>query len=179
MQKALDVITIGRAGVDLYGAQVGGRLGLRSGLITRGGTSTAESTSCRKATANIRSMAAVDQSGHKPSRTLSAIASLVKPGRLEDDTTCVGSAPWSVHRILLRGGLLMYPSTSDAKPGKLRLLYEANPMSMILEAAGGLAFDGGKRILAIDPTGIHQRVGVIMDSRTEVSEVRGYLADQT
>ncbi|WP_170985996.1 class 1 fructose-bisphosphatase [Rhizobium sp. AU243] len=91
----------------------------------------------------------------------------------------VGSMVAEVHRILLRGGLFMYPSTSDVKPGKLRLLYEANPMSMILEAAGGLAFDGGKRILDIDPTGIHQRVGVIMGSRTEVSEVRGYFADQT
>ena len=81
-----------------------------------------------------------------------------------------------VHRILLRGGVFMYPrDTRDGgKPGRLRLLYEANPMSMIIEQAGGLASTGRERLLALEPTHIHQRVPVILGSREEVERVVRY-----
>ncbi len=81
-----------------------------------------------------------------------------------------------VHRILLRGGLLMYPrdTRDDGKPGRLRLLYEANPMSMIIEQAGGLASTGRERLLTLAPTDIHQRVPVILGSREEVERLVRY-----
>jgi len=69
-----------------------------------------------------------------------------------------------VHRILTRGGLFMYPrdSREPEKPGKLRLMYEANPMSFIIEQAGGMATNGHQRILDIQPTSLHQRVAVFL-----------------
>jgi fructose-1,6-bisphosphatase I len=80
------------------------------------------------------------------------------------------------HRILVRGGVFMYPrDTRDpGKPGKLRLMYEANPMAMIVEQAGGVASTGRQRILDIQPTALHQRVPVILGSRNEVERVVGY-----
>jgi fructose-1,6-bisphosphatase I len=81
-----------------------------------------------------------------------------------------------VHRILTRGGIFMYPrDTKDpAKPGRLRLMYEANPMALIVEQAGGAASTGYERILDIQPEGLHQRVPVILGSRNEVEVVVGY-----
>ena len=81
-----------------------------------------------------------------------------------------------VHRILTRGGIFMYPwdSRDPSKPGKLRLMYEANPMSMIVEAAGGMSITGTERILEIRPEGIHQRVPVILGSKEEVERVAQY-----
>lgn len=81
-----------------------------------------------------------------------------------------------VHRILLRGGLFMYPrDTRDvSKPGRLRLLYEANPMAMIIEQAGGAASTGRERILTLEPTHIHQRIPVILGSSEEVERLVGY-----
>lgn len=75
-----------------------------------------------------------------------------------------------VHRILMRGGIFSYPNDSrdPKKPGKLRLLYEANPMAFLIEQAGGLAYAGDKRIMEILPTEIHQRVPVVMGSKEEV-----------
>ncbi|MAB98976.1 MAG: class 1 fructose-bisphosphatase [Pseudomonadaceae bacterium] len=80
-----------------------------------------------------------------------------------------------VHRILTRGGLFMYPRDNrDDKPGKLRLMYEANPMAFIIEQAGGVATDGNQRILDIQPTSLHQRVPVFLGSKEEVERVTAY-----
>ncbi|WDR04384.1 fructose-1,6-bisphosphatase [Devosia algicola] len=85
----------------------------------------------------------------------------------------VGSMVADIHRILMRGGIFLYPldSETSAKGGRLRLLYEANPMSMLLEAAGGAASTGHGRILDVIPTDIHQRVPVIMGSSEEVARL--------
>jgi len=81
-----------------------------------------------------------------------------------------------VHRILTRGGIFMYPrdAREPDKAGKLRLMYEANPMSMIIEQAGGAATTGTQRILEIQPQSLHQRVPVFLGSKEEVERVTGY-----
>ncbi|MBX3690173.1 class 1 fructose-bisphosphatase [Dokdonella sp.] len=88
----------------------------------------------------------------------------------------VASMVADVHRILTRGGIFIYPrDLKDAsKPGKLRLMYEANPMAMIVEQAGGAATTGRKRILDIEPTQLHQRVPVFLGSKNEVERVTAY-----
>lgn len=88
----------------------------------------------------------------------------------------VGSMVADVYRLLTRGGIFMYPrDTRDpAKPGKLRLMYEANPIGYVVEQAGGGASTGHERILDLQPEKIHQRVAVIMGSREEVDRVTGY-----
>ena len=75
-----------------------------------------------------------------------------------------------VHRTLLKGGVFLYPPTSDKPEGKLRLMYEANPMSMIIEQAGGRSISGENRILDIVPSGLHQRTGLILGSKDQVDE---------
>ncbi len=87
----------------------------------------------------------------------------------------IASMVADVHRILNRGGIFMYPADArdPDKPGKLRLMYEANPMSLIIEQAGGAASDGHQRILSIQPTGLHQRVAVFLGSKNEVERVTG------
>ena len=91
----------------------------------------------------------------------------------------IASLVAEVHRILVRGGLFMYPrDTKDpSKPGRLRLLYEANPMAMVIEQAGGLASTGRGRILEVEPTGLHQRAPVILGSREEVERIERYHRD--
>lgn len=81
-----------------------------------------------------------------------------------------------IHRVLTRGGIFTYPFDyrEPNKPGKLRLLYEANPMSFLIEQAGGLAWAPDKRIMEIMPTEIHQRVPVIMGSKEEVEVCLDY-----
>ena len=81
-----------------------------------------------------------------------------------------------VHRILMRGGLFMYPKDSKdpAKAGRLRLLYEANPMAYLVEQAGGAASAGRARILEVAPEGLHQRVPVILGSKEEVERIARY-----
>jgi fructose-1,6-bisphosphatase I len=88
----------------------------------------------------------------------------------------VASMVADVHRILTRGGIFMYPwdSREPEKPGKLRLMYEANPMGWLIEQAGGMATDGRQRILDVVPTKLHQRVSVILGSKNEVERVTGY-----
>ncbi|AIO65187.1 class 1 fructose-bisphosphatase [Burkholderia oklahomensis] len=91
----------------------------------------------------------------------------------------IASMVADVHRILNRGGIFMYPAdkrTPD-RPGKLRLMYEANPMSFIVEQAGGAATTGLQRILDVQPTGLHQRVPVILGSKNEVERVTRYHQD--
>jgi len=82
----------------------------------------------------------------------------------------IASMVADVHRILSRGGVFMYPwdKREPGKPGKLRLMYEANPMSMLVEQAGGKAFDGEQQILDVQPTDLHQRVSVMLGSKEEV-----------
>jgi len=88
----------------------------------------------------------------------------------------IASMVAEVHRILVRGGLFMYPKdTKDpGKPGRLRLLYEANPMAMLVEQAGGLASTGRARLLDVVPQDLHQRVPVILGSRNEVERIERY-----
>jgi len=85
----------------------------------------------------------------------------------------VASMVADVHRILTRGGVFMYPwdKREPNKPGKLRLMYEANPMGWLVEQAGGMATDGKQRILDIQPTLLHQRVSVFLGSKNEVARV--------
>jgi len=86
----------------------------------------------------------------------------------------VASMVAEVHRILVRGGVFMYPSDNKSKSGKLRLMYEANPMSFIIEQAGGAATTGLQRILEVKPSGIHQRVPVMMGCKREVERIIKY-----
>lgn len=90
------------------------------------------------------------------------------------NTRWVAAMVGDVHRILCRGGIFTYPfDTKDPnKAGKLRLMYEANPMSLLIEHAGGGATDAIKRILDIEPTDIHQRVPVVLGSKNEVDYVK-------
>ncbi len=90
----------------------------------------------------------------------------------------IASMVAEVHRILTRGGVFMYPLDSKMKSkglgGKLRLMYEASPMSLIVEQAGGMSSTGRERILDIKPTGLHQRVPVILGSRNEILRIDDY-----
>jgi fructose-1,6-bisphosphatase I len=88
----------------------------------------------------------------------------------------VASMVADVHRIMTRGGIFMYPIDSKLKAqgGKLRLMYEANPMAMLIEQAGGAATTGYQRILDIVPEKLHQRVPVILGSKNEVVRATGY-----
>ena len=97
------------------------------------------------------------------------------------NTRWVAAMVGDVHRILCRGGLFTYPfDTKDAnKAGKLRLMYEANPMSLLIERAGGAATDAVNRILDIAPTDIHQRVPVVLGSKNEVEYVKSLHVNYT
>ena len=87
-----------------------------------------------------------------------------------------GAMVADVHRILLKGGVFLYPPTKKAPEGKLRLMYEANPMAMIIEQAGGKTFAGcGQRVMDIEPTAIHQRTPVILGATDQVALVLAHL----
>jgi fructose-1,6-bisphosphatase I len=88
----------------------------------------------------------------------------------------IGSLVADFHRTLLKGGVFLYPPTDKAPVGKLRLLYEANPLAMIAEQAGGAAVAGAGRILEIVPTQIHQRTPLIVGSRVEVEALQRAVA---
>jgi fructose-1,6-bisphosphatase I len=90
----------------------------------------------------------------------------------------VASMVAEVHRILSRGGVFLYPwdKREPEKPGKLRLMYEANPMAWLVEQAGGTATNGKQRILDIQPKALHERVSVILGAKNEVDRVTGYHA---
>jgi len=92
----------------------------------------------------------------------------------------IASMVADVHRILTRGGVFMYPwdKREPGKAGKLRLMYEANPMSWLIEQAGGASTNGKQRILDIQPTELHQRVSVILGSKNEVERVTSYHAQK-
>jgi fructose-1,6-bisphosphatase I len=86
----------------------------------------------------------------------------------------VASMVADVFRVLSRGGIFMYPRDAKLKDGRLRLMYEANPMSFIVEQAGGAATDGTTRILDLQPKALHQRCAVILGSKNEVERVTSY-----
>ena len=88
-----------------------------------------------------------------------------------------GAMVADVHRTLMKGGVFLYPPTAKNPSGKLRLMYEANPMAMIVEQAGGKAYSGLTRTMEVEPTQIHQRVPVILGSASEVDTVLRHLAD--
>jgi fructose-1,6-bisphosphatase I len=81
-----------------------------------------------------------------------------------------------VHRILCRGGVFLYPwdAREPDKPGKLRLMYEANPMAFLVEQAGGAATNGRQRIMDLMPAKLHERVSVILGSKNEVERATAY-----
>jgi fructose-1,6-bisphosphatase I len=88
----------------------------------------------------------------------------------------IASMVAEVHRILTRGGVFMYPMDEKLreKGGKLRLMYEANPMAFIVEQAGGAATTGRERIMDLQPQSIHQRVPVVLGSKNEVDVITSY-----
>ena len=84
----------------------------------------------------------------------------------------IGSLVADFHRTLLKGGVFLYPPTKKAPKGKLRLLYEANPLAMIAEQAGGAAVNGATRILEVKAEGIHERTALVIGSRCEVEALQ-------
>ena len=89
----------------------------------------------------------------------------------------IASMVADVYRVLSRGGVFLYPSDSRYPQGRLRLMYEAMPMALIVEQAGGAATDGRTRLLDIVPSALHQRVPVVLGSRHEVERLATYHAD--
>ena len=106
-----------------------------------------------------------------------------KPGPRGKDFNMrwIASMVAEAHRILMRGGVFMYPrDTKDsAKPGRLRLLYEANPVGFIVEQAGGRASTGRVPMLEVQPTSLHQRIGLVFGSRNEVERIERYHTEPT
>jgi fructose-1,6-bisphosphatase I len=88
----------------------------------------------------------------------------------------IGSLVADFHRTLLKGGIFLYPPTRPYPKGKLRLMYEANPIAFLAEQAGGAATDGGQRILDVQPTSLHQRTPLLVGSRAEMDLLRTMLA---
>lgn len=87
----------------------------------------------------------------------------------------VGSMVADVHRTLIKGGVFIYPATSKSPEGKLRLMYEGNPMAFVMEQAGGAGSVGAGRILDVEPQGLHARTPVILGSKNEVEQVTSRL----
>src|ERR1700748_2124894 len=81
----------------------------------------------------------------------------------------IGSMVADLHRTIIKGGIFIYPGDKKSPKGKLRLQYECNPLSFIIEAAGGLSTDGHQRILDITPTELHQRVPIYIGSKNMVN----------
>ena len=91
----------------------------------------------------------------------------------------IASMVAEAHRILMRGGVFLYPrDTKDkAKPGRLRLLYEANPIGMLMEQAGGRASTGEMPMMGVQPSSLHQRIGLVFGSKNEVQRIERYHAE--
>ncbi|MET0025204.1 MAG: class 1 fructose-bisphosphatase [Sedimenticola sp.] len=110
-----------------------------------------------------------------------ALAGKTGPRGEDFNMRWIASMVAEVHRILTRGGIFMYPIDAKMKAsgteGKLRLMYEANPMSMIIEQAGGASSTGRERIMELKPKALHQRVPVILGSKNEVERVVQYHAE--
>lgn len=93
----------------------------------------------------------------------------------------IASMVAEAHRILMRGGVFMYPrdNKDPSKAGRLRLLYEANPIGMIMEQAGGRASTGREPMLSVSPSGLHQRIGLVFGSKNEVERIERYHSEPT
>lgn len=87
----------------------------------------------------------------------------------------IGSMVADFHRTLLKGGVFLYPPTDQNRDGKLRLLYEANPIAFLAEQAGGTAIDGARRVLDIQPESIHQRTPLVVGSRVELADFERFV----
>jgi fructose-1,6-bisphosphatase I len=87
----------------------------------------------------------------------------------------IGSMVGDIHRNLIKGGIFMYPGTLTKPLGKLRLLYECNPMAFIMEVAGGLATDGTRRVLEVEPTSLHQRSPLFLGSKHMMEDLKRFL----
>jgi fructose-1,6-bisphosphatase I len=90
----------------------------------------------------------------------------------------VGSLVADAHRTLIKGGIFAYPADTKSKNGKLRLLYEANPMAYLFEQAGGGATNGTERILDIVPSELHQRTPLVIGSKDDVAAFRQFMVGQ-
>ncbi|SMC42278.1 class 1 fructose-bisphosphatase [Pedobacter africanus] len=108
----------------------------------------------------------------------------IKYAQVEDKAThrpytsrYIGSMVGDIHRNLIKGGIYIYPTTSSSPNGKLRLLYECNPMAFIVEQAGGVASDGFNRILEIEPTELHQRTSIFIGSPAMVKVAEDLMAE--
>jgi fructose-1,6-bisphosphatase I/sedoheptulose-1,7-bisphosphatase len=106
-------------------------------------------------------------------------AGMSGPRRKDFNMRWVASLVAETHRILTRGGVFLYPrdSRDPAKPGRLRLLYEANPMAFLIEQAGGAASTGRGRLLDVVPTDVHQRIAFVFGAREEVQLIESYHGD--
>ena len=93
----------------------------------------------------------------------------------------IASMVAEAHRILMRGGVFMYPrdNKDPSKAGRLRLLYEANPIGMVMEQAGGRASTGREPMLSVKPDGLHQRIGLVFGSKNEVERIERYHSEPT
>jgi fructose-1,6-bisphosphatase I len=89
----------------------------------------------------------------------------------------IGSMVADLHRILLKGGIFIYPQSKNYPKGKLRLMYECNPLAFLIEQAGGKASDGSKRIMEINPNDIHERCPIFIGSKKNVEEAERFLKD--
>lgn len=108
----------------------------------------------------------------------------LKYAQMEDQATSrpytsryIGSMVADIHRNLIKGGIYIYPTTASSPHGKLRLLYECNPMAFIVEQAGGVASDGFRRILDIGPAELHQRTAIFIGSERMVKVAEGLMAE--
>lgn len=101
-----------------------------------------------------------------------------KATRRPYSTRYIGTMVADVHRTLLYGGIFFYPGSKSAPNGKLRLMYEGNPMAFIIEQAGGRATNGKQRILDVEPTELHQRVPVFLGSASDVLTAEAFLAGE-
>jgi fructose-1,6-bisphosphatase I len=113
-----------------------------------------------------------------PEGTKRYIDSLKKPDKAAGrpySSRYSGCLVADVHRLLLAGGIYLYPGEMNKPEGKLRLLYEANPMAMVVEQAGGMASSGERRILDIEPKTLHQRVPLIIGSADDVRDAEKYM----
>jgi fructose-1,6-bisphosphatase I len=90
-------------------------------------------------------------------------------------TRYTGCLVADVHRLLLGGGIYLYPGETDRPEGKLRLLYEANPLAFVVEQAGGKASTGTSRIMEVEPKKLHQRVPLIIGSRRDVEQAEAFI----
>jgi fructose-1,6-bisphosphatase I/sedoheptulose-1,7-bisphosphatase len=104
------------------------------------------------------------------------LAGKTGPRGKDFNTRWIASMVAEAHRILMRGGVFLYPrDTKDpAKPGRLRLLYEANPIGFVMEQAGGRASTGRQAVLGVVPTSLHQRIGLVFGSKNEVERIERY-----